>query len=152
MVEYIYDKQFVSAEILQRDILNDSNISQPVAYMVWDMGAAILKIVFEADLTSGEQSSLQTTVMNHQGGNGILRKENYSEKQYTTKKLMVDVWWETYSNDTYSDKSREIIYEWSGNRLISETEKKYCTDGNLYSESKWTYYTNGNNVSKRQNY
>lgn len=150
MFTYSYNKNNVNGDLLYIQIKNNINITSVIQGL--NFSGSNLNILFDAELTTDEQTTLQTIVDNHQGGTETLRKENYPEKQYTTGKLMADVWWETYANDTYSDKAREIIYEWSGNRLISETEKRYCTDGNLYSESKWTYYTNGNNVSKRQNY
>ena len=92
-------------------------------------------------------------VNDHNGGNGLFYKENYKVVEYNNGYKSKEIWYQTDNGDgTYSGKAKEIEYTWNENVLLFYLEKIYCTNDVLYTESKFEYYTNDDNIILKEIY
>lgn len=56
--------------------------------------------------------------------------------------LQKETWWATDNGDgTYSDKSYEIVYNYTGVNLMSRTETEYLSDGTTSTTKTIGYFT-----------
>jgi len=148
MNSYEFEKQYISNVILINDI-NKSSISQDVLGLIKRDSSLIVQ--FENQLTSDEEITLATIVTNHIGGDNLFYQENHHVETLSTNKLVKETWYETSNGDgTFSGKAREIVYTWSGLSVTQETESTYCTNGALWSQTTYKYYTNSDGTMSRE--
>jgi hypothetical protein len=105
------------------------------------------------DATAGELASIDAVVTAHVNAAWVVPSEKFTVRTYQGMDLIKEEWFGVDNNDgTYAQKGREISYTYAASKLTRKVEKRFYTDGTVYSQDTTDYFTNsvtGQKIEKR---
>jgi len=135
---YEYTKDLVDIEQLLIQINANAEIGQLSSRITLE-GNDDLKIYFEDELTSEEQTTLQEVVNVHTASE--FGEKKYLVKEYDGRLLKKEIWYNKDNGDgTYDEIVEEKEYFYEGIRIIGYKITIYWINGLIHSQEEYEYY------------
>jgi hypothetical protein len=107
--------------------------------------------IFSSDLTSGQQTTLQSLITAHAASSGIILTHKYMVETAPSGKVTKRSYYTTKTGNTFSGLVLEEIFNYSKSLLMSKTTNTYYSDGVLAS-SETTSYSTGSQGERVEHY